>query len=370
MSFHLYRINELYSNSDGSIQFIEMSVGDFNAESFWINQSISVTQGSATNTFSFPANLANTSTANTTVLIATQGFANLGVATPDFIIPAGFLFTNGSATVNFADVDTVTYNALPLDGTNSIDRNGAIAVNSPKNFAGETGTVQGNLIAGTDGTDQGNLMVGTDGADTLTGTAGNDFLNGLGGDDSLDGGAGADTAVYSGSSSAFGINATASGFSVSGPEGNDTLVNMERFDFQDKNLAFDLAQGQAAGNTVRLIGAAFDTQNITPEFVTIGLQLFDGGRSMLEVSQLAIDTPLFASLAGSSSNADFVNLVYQNVVGAPPSAEERDFYVGLLQGNGGSMAQAELLVLAADSAMNETNINLVGLSQNGVEYTG
>ena len=365
MSFHLYRINELYSNSDGSIQFIEMSVGDFNAESFWNNQSISVTQGSATNTFSFPADLPNTSTANTSVLIATQGFANLGVATPDFIIPDGFLFTNGSATVNFADVDAVTYNALPLDGTNSIDRDGAIAVNSPKNFAGEAGT-----IAGEAGTVQSNSMVGTDGADTLTGTDGNDFLNGLGGDDSLDGGAGADTAVYSGNSSAFDITATASGFSVSGPEGNDTLVNMERFDFQDKNLAFDLAQGQAAGNTVRLIGAAFDTQNITPEFVATGLQLFDSGRSMLEVSQLAIDTPQFASLAGSSSNADFVNLVYQNVVGAPPSAEERDFYVGLLQGDGGTMTQAELLVLAANSAVNETNINLVGLSQSGVEYAG
>ncbi len=209
MSFHLYRINELYSNSDGSIQFIEMSVGDFNAESFWNNQSISVTQGSATNTFSFPADLPNTSTANTSVLIATQGFANLGVATPDFIIPDGFLFTNGSATVNFADVDAVTYNALPLDGTNSIDRDGAIAVNSPKNFAGEAGTIVGEA-----GTVQSNSMVGTDGADTLTGTDGNDFLNGLGGDDSLDGGAGADTAVYSGNSSAFDITATASGFSV------------------------------------------------------------------------------------------------------------------------------------------------------------
>ncbi len=284
MSFHLYRINELFSNSDGAIQFIEMSVGDFNGESFWINQSISVTQGSSTNTFSFPDNLPNTFTANTTVLIATQGLANLGIVTPDFVVPNGFLFPTGSATVNYAGVDTVTYNALPLDGTHSIDRNGAIAINSPKNFAGETGTVQGNLIVGTDGTDN------------LTGTAGNDSLNGLGGDDFLDGGAGADTAVYSGSSSAFGINTTASGFSVSGPEGNDTLINMERFDFQDKNLAFDLGQGQAAGNTVRLIGAAFDAQNITPEFVAIGLQLFDSGQSMLQVSQLVVNSPLFQSL--------------------------------------------------------------------------
>lgn len=358
MSFHLYRINELYSNAEGAIQFIEMSVGNFNGESFWINQSISVTQGGTTHTFTFPTSLPNTFTANTTVLIATQGFANLGIVTPDFIVPDGFLFTNGGATVNFANVDTVTYSSLPLDGTHSIDRNGAIEINSPKNFAGQTGTVQGNLI------------VGTPGADNLIGTSASDILNGLGGDDLLDGGAGADTALYNGNRAEFTINATASGFSVSGPEGNDTLSNIERFDFLDRNLAFDLAQGQAAGNTVRLIGAAFDAQNIIPEFVVIGLQLFDSGRSMLEASQLVINSPLFQSLAGSSSDVDFVNLVYQNVVGVPPLAEERDFFVGLLQGNGGTMTQAELLVLAANSAVNETNINLVGLSQSGIEYAG
>ena len=32
MSFHLYRINELYSNADGSVPFIEMSDGNSNAE--------------------------------------------------------------------------------------------------------------------------------------------------------------------------------------------------------------------------------------------------------------------------------------------------------------------------------------------------
>ena len=30
-SFHLYQINELFSNADGSIQFIEMTVGAFDA---------------------------------------------------------------------------------------------------------------------------------------------------------------------------------------------------------------------------------------------------------------------------------------------------------------------------------------------------
>ncbi|MCO6434098.1 calcium-binding protein [Nitrosomonas nitrosa] len=365
MAFHLYRINELYSDVTGTIQFIEMSVGSFNGESFWINQTISVTQGGTTHAFRFPSNLPNTFTANTTVLIATQGFANLGIVTPDFIVPDGFLFTNGGATVNFAGVDQITYSSLPLDGIHSINRSGDIIVNSPKNFAGVTGTIQSNTIAGTDGPDN---LTGTAGNDTILAKGGNDTLNGLAGDDLLDGGAGADIAIYNGPSAAYAVNRTPSGFSVSGPEGNDTLIDIERFDFQDRNLAFDLAQGQAAGNSVRIIGAAFDTHNIIPEYVGIGLQLFDSGQSMLEVSELVVNTPLFISLAGSSSNVDFVNLVYQNVVGEPPVPSERDFYVGLLQGSGGTMTQAELLMLAANTIANEVNIDLVGLNQSGVEF--
>ncbi len=55
-------------------------------------------------------------------------------------------------------------------------------------------------------------------------------------------------------------------------------------------------------------------------------------------------------------------------MGVLPSATERDYYVGLLQGSGGSMTQAALLVLAANADVNAVNINLVGLQQSGVEF--
>ena len=60
--------------------------------------------------------------------------------------------------------------------------------------------------------------------------------------------------------------------------------------------------------------------------------------------------------------------MYRNVVGFLPTAPERDFYVGLLQGSGGTMTQAELLVVAANGAQNAANIDLVGLQQSGVEF--
>jgi len=156
------------------------------------------------------------------------------------------------------------------------------------------------------------------------------------------------------------------GTAVSGPDGADTLSNIERLQFSDQNLAFDLGSNEAAGNTVRIIGAAFDANNINPTFVGIGLDLFDAGMSMLEVCQLALGTNLFLSLAGSTSNEAFVNTVYKNVVGVLPSDAVRDSFVGLLVGSGGTMTQAKLLVLAANA--NGSNINLVGLQETGVEF--
>ena len=35
MSFHLYRINEIYSDASGRLQFIELAVGNANGENQW-----------------------------------------------------------------------------------------------------------------------------------------------------------------------------------------------------------------------------------------------------------------------------------------------------------------------------------------------
>ena len=83
----------------------------------------------------------------------------------------------------------------------------------------------------------------------------------------------------------------------------------------------------------------------------------------------SVDSALFNSMIDSNSNADFVDHIYQNVVGQTPTASDRDFYVKMLQGDGGTLSQAELLILAANSVANEIQINLVGLSQTGVEFS-
>lgn len=237
MSFHAYRINELFSNSSGSVQFIELAVGAINGESFWAGVTITTTSGGVTRSFTFPSNLPSTSTANTRVLIATQGFADLGIVTPNFIIPAGFLFTGGG-TLNFGGVDQIVYGALPGDGQSSLSRSGQPSAASPTNFAGTTGVmpVPGpTVITGTAGDD---TLTGTTAPETIEGLAGNDTIRGGGGNDTLRGGSG-DDALYSGS-------------------GNDILDGGDGYDYlyftsAVAGVVIDLRTGTATG------GAGSDT---------------------------------------------------------------------------------------------------------------
>jgi len=232
MSFHLYKINELYSSSDGSIQFVEMAVGNAGGQSFWSGVSLTSMRSGVTNSFTFPGNLASSNTANTTVLIATQAFADLGLATPEFIVPAGFLFTSGG-TLNFGGVDSVTYAALPGDGVSSLTRAGVQASATPKNFAGVTGSLPApplpGSIVGTGGDD---MLTGTAAAELIDGLAGNDIIRGGGGNDTLRGGAGEDT-IYGGA-------------------GNDLIDGGDGFDYlyysdATAGVVINMATGMASG---------------------------------------------------------------------------------------------------------------------------
>lgn len=147
-NFDLWNIQEIYSNEDGTIQFIELSSSSDNQESLSGVRLVSTdSNGTISNTFVFTSN-SGTPTNNRHLLLATPGFAGLpnGI-TPDYEIPFSFLFTAGG-TLNFGSgTDVLTYHALPTDGMNSLDRNGSSGANSPTNFAGETGHLVENSYA-------------------------------------------------------------------------------------------------------------------------------------------------------------------------------------------------------------------------------
>lgn len=147
-TFHTFIISEVYSNADGSVQFIELRENlNFNGQHFLAGHALTAINAAGTDehVFTFPTNLPSSATASRRVLIATPGFAALtGGIVPDYTIPAGFLFLGGGE-VNFAGLAggaTVSYTALPSNGQSSlVFPGGAVAVNSPTNFAGASGSV-------------------------------------------------------------------------------------------------------------------------------------------------------------------------------------------------------------------------------------
>ena len=359
MSFHAYKLNEIYSNADGMIQFIELINTGGNGESFWSGHQITVTQGGVAHSFSFTVNLPSTSTANTSVLIATQAFADLGLIRPDYIIPANFLFTSGAATVNFAGVNTLSYTSLPLDGLGSLDRNLNVATNSPRNFAGATTSITPPALNVVTGTALADTLLGTQGSDRIDALAGDDMLDGGRGDDQLVGGAGLDTAVFHGARAAYTV--AAGGTSVRGPDGADTLSSIERARFDDRTSEF-LADG-AAAQSVKLLSAVFGSAFIHHQaFIGIGVSFFDRGTSYLAVADLA----LRAKLGANPTDTELVQLLYTNVVGSAPDAATTAGFVGLIIS--GAHTQASLTVLAADHPLNLARVDLVGQAALGFDF--
>ena len=74
---------------------------------------------------------------------------------------------------------------------------------------------------------------GQAGNDVLAGGAGDDLLIGGAGNDTIDGGDGVDTAIFAGLHSAYTISTVGATTTVSGPDGTDTVTNVEFFQFDD-----------------------------------------------------------------------------------------------------------------------------------------
>jgi len=152
-AFHLWYIQQIYSNADGSVQFIEMQAYA-SGQQFVANHTLKVTQGSSTHSFVIPHDLPGDTSDSSgdyggyygpmasykSMLIATQGFAALNIVTPDFVVPNGFLF-QGNGVVNWGEnSDTLSYTSLPTNGS-ARNRDGSTDAAVPKNFMGETGTI-------------------------------------------------------------------------------------------------------------------------------------------------------------------------------------------------------------------------------------
>ena len=142
--FDKWQISEIFSSADSSIQFVELFTTAADQQDLSGRLLVAMNEtGSLQNSFALNSNLAG-STANKTVLIATQAFATTTGLTPDYFISSGFLFTSGGS-LNFANGTAVlSYQAtqLPLNGVQSINNSLVPGTATPKTFTnGLTATI-------------------------------------------------------------------------------------------------------------------------------------------------------------------------------------------------------------------------------------
>jgi hypothetical protein len=129
-----FRIAQVYSNLDGSTQFIRLTETDgLDGQHHFAGLALTSTHNGITKQFVFPSDLPTDQTAHLSILVAAspQGYVNGMLPlcdphyfwdwnnSPDFGIPARFLATDGGS-IDFAGVDRITYASLPTDGANAL----------------------------------------------------------------------------------------------------------------------------------------------------------------------------------------------------------------------------------------------------------
>jgi hypothetical protein len=137
-SHHGWAPVEAFSNTDGTLQFVEMYTAGNNEGALTAAKlEASNLSTNAYNEFTF-TNISS-ATAGKSLLIATSGFEAAFGITPDFIVPDGFLtVTAGDVWYNTALTWT---NGLPTDGFTSFKTGGVTSPGTPRNFSGETVTL-------------------------------------------------------------------------------------------------------------------------------------------------------------------------------------------------------------------------------------
>ena len=201
-------------------------------------------------------------------------------------------------------------------------------------------------------------LVGTAGKDTLTATAGNN---------AIDGQDGIDTVVYAGPRANYTVAKETWGYGVTdkvGNGGHDAVINVERLQFDDTGVALDI--NGSAGQAYRLYQAALDRP---AESAGLGYWIYqlDRGLSLDDMVQDIINTqPEFIQKYGSNpTDAQFVNLLYANVLHRSPDQAGYDFWLNALTTH--NTTHVGIVKFFSESPENQAQV--IGTIQDGIAYT-
>ena len=184
--------------------------------------------------------------------------------------------------------------------------------------------------------------------------------------DNFDGGPGVDTVTYTGNSTDYILKPDGTGIEVSSvnfSEGSDWLLNVERLQFKDKSLAFDLDKN--AGIAAKTLGLVFGSDAVAlPNYVGICLDLLERQNyTQNSLMQAALSVRLGAD---SSDPGKVVDFLFMQLTKGLPSPQDKATFVNLIVNQTYSIES--LAVTAADLSLNPISTALVGLATTGLPY--
>ena len=184
--------------------------------------------------------------------------------------------------------------------------------------------------------------------------------------DNFDGGPGMDTVVYSGNLADYVVKPDVSGMEVrsaAASEGSDWLLNIERLQFKDKGLAFDLDGN--AGVAAKTLGLVFGSGALErPNYVGICLDLLERQNyTQSLLMKAALNVRLGADATDPGKVVDFL---FVQLTGAVPSAQDKASFVNLIVNQTYSIES--LAVAASELSLNPAAPTLVGLATSGLPY--
>ena len=177
-------------------------------------------------------------------------------------------------------------------------------------------------------------LVGSNFDDKLYGNELANIITGGKGNDTIDGGAGIDTFMLNDSLVHYKITRTSSGYEIldtKGNNGTDTLTQIERLQFSDKNinlLVQDKAASMGALQTQKLaeLYVAFFNRVPDADGMSYWLDQVKAGQGFNQIAESFYNAGVaYSQLTGFSStmsNADFINVIYKNVLGRKEGADE------------------------------------------------
>lgn len=142
-----------------------------------------------------------------------------------------------------------------------------------------------------------------------------------------------------------------------------------------KAVALDVGVTQSGGETALLLGAVLPGRLVfdSSKQALLGavIDLFDQGYPLQQLSGAVMRLPIWDVLTGKATptNTDVANYLLTNVNGVAPSATTLADGVAALNGQYDmAHAQGDFLWHLAESTVNQTRIDLVGLATTGLAY--